>query len=343
MGMTTLDRRHVSTTSIRLADPTADAERVRSTLTAWFRSPFWIDSAVADVISEADAPTDDAAATANLQESALSRAIATVGSADAEGLPVSLALVDRYLVGQRGELSLQHYRSVAAALRNDHPTAVRMEVVSGGYVACSLAAYLAWMVSQSVVAGFGRYVTYGLASSLAHFDVAEGDTPIAGLACILPVPAGLQQRAALLEFDQVAASLPLYPVLGMLLPELSPRIVPTTLGIDTSILGEDLRGHVVPLSAWEFRAEKLRRVMSHTPRSTAATATGHAIYRIHRAKNALRDTGLVQLMMSRGLDYDSSRGLVRRLRIQHHSTPWISGISGRLLDEACMVLPGPSA
>lgn len=320
------------------------ADALHTAIGAWFGSPFWLHSSMlSPVLSRGTACADLASAPASLllEEGWLAKQLAADG-AEPDGTH-HMPLVDRHLLGAYGPLGLEHYAVLTEALQGRLPARVRIGVENGEEVDSSLAAFVAWLLSESTLSGFGPHIADGITGRLSRWNRDDRSTAgdqasrISPAACLPTLP-GLAERTRLLGAQAGGVAAPLYPTIATLLPEVSPRLFPT---VDSLAMAAGVQsGVLIPLTRTERFREWVRRRSYHHVHLIAADSADLAVRQARRAKRVLRRTPLRRLLIRARLDSHGSRGLLRRLLVAYEANPLVTRATARELEAALHVLPG---
>ncbi len=353
------------------ADPAAAASVARA-LAAWFTSPFWLAGGVGSLVAAGDAGAFGAAGGAgglgaaggagalgaaggagglvaagracastdgrSLAPNPLARALraAEASTATLAMPPAARPLADRYHLGRYGSLTSAHYEAVSRAVRDDEPDAWHLDLGEQGCVAATASTLLAWLLAESIRAGFPTYVGAGATPRLAVFAEGPGAVTAVDLVGLVPTPAGLQRRLDFLAAPALAAPLAAYPLLLALVPEASPRLVPTSSAVDTLVpLGPRPRtGRLERPGSRRRRDIRAGRPLSQRLDGVRADTTAAAVRGLRSGKRAVAKTRLWGLVENRDREWSSRDAMASRLATAYPSNPWLSAAAHGFLDQA---------
>jgi hypothetical protein len=228
---------------------------------------------------------------------------------------------------------------VAAAIAADEPAAWHLRTSVGSCVAASTSELLAWLLGESLREGFPVPVAGGAAEMLATFATGAGPIWVIDIAALVPTPSGVARREALVAAEGLAAPAAAYPLAITLLPEASPRLVPTTSSLSSMLPSQDghRQGHLVrPSGSW---GREIQAGRSLTARIAAARAEGAAaaVRGIRTTKRAAERTPLWGVVRRRDGAWSSRESVSSRLAARYTTNPWLSTEAESFLDEAARV------
>jgi len=312
------------------SDPTA-----WSVVRDWFTSPYWyapsrltellVDPGVA---CRTDDPPD-----AYMAESAISTAVRALAAVDIDG--VTTTLVDRLVFGEAGSAGAH---ALAETIRREDGPCVGVEMDSGLLLGASLPAAIAWILAESLRNGFPAEVTHGHRAILRRFVPTEGlsdRAPVAvPLAALLPLPAGLAARSAIVG-RLVAVPLPVYPLVAMVLPECSAAMFPTDERLSALVADRSLgdrRGRLEPLGMWASWTVSVRNLATRPLSRPTRSLVGVFARRLAGWRDGVASTRLGRALVRNGVDLGRVWSALRRAS-NVAANPWLTRANGSLLDQ----------
>ena len=252
------------------------------------------------------------------------------------------SLVDRYLLGSRGALSTADYGAVATAVLGTGT--VLLECLDEPISAVHPSALVALLLTEAIVQGFGSTVGHGRRGLIADFRSGPGAVHRPGLASLLPVPAGLPARAALLDAAATAVPVGLYPIFGSLLPEVSGTTTPTTESARAVLCdAPGPTGRLVALGPVRREGQRLTPFLNAPLRSTREAVPRAGSRVLRRMKSELRRRPAAATLRALGIDPDVRHGLVTRLDVPQSGNPWLDRAGRRFLGRPATHAPTRSA
>lgn len=285
-------------------------------LVEWFTSPYWfMSSSLVDLLeqSEQGVPFDHPRR-GPLAETDLSTVIGTIAALEVEG-EVD-ALVDRYVFDGP---DIEGAVALSDEIRRHRPDAVMIETTSGDLVPASVAAVMAWIVSESLLRGFPGEVLHGHRSLLRRVVPDHSGEPgppalLLPLSALLPLPAGLVARSRARGLP-IGVPLAVYPLAAMVLPEHSPHMFPVDEELwsllDDASVG-DRRGRLVPLDRWAMLRFRTAAVLSRPLARPVRVAVGAVARSLGWVVEHITQTGIGRGMVDRGVNVEWVWSLLRR-------------------------------
>jgi hypothetical protein len=304
-------------------------------LVEWFTSPYWsMPSSLVDLLeqSERGSPLDHPRS-GWLAETDLSSVIGAIAALEVEG--VVDTLVDRFVFEGR---DIEGAVALSDEIRRHRPDAVVIETTSGELVPASVAAVMAWIVSESLLQGFPAEVLHGHRSLLRRVvpvgsGECDGAALLLPLSALLPLPAGLVARSRVRGLP-IGVPLAAYPLAAMVLPEHSPRMFPIDEALwsllDDASVG-DRCGRLVPLDRWAMLRFRTAVVLSRPLARPVRVAVGGAGRWLGRLVECATRTRLGRRLVERGVNVEWVWSLLRR-GSSAADNPWMTRSARLRLD-----------